>query len=446
MRTSIFLLGFVALIVPVSAAAEQPPNIVVICLDDLNDWIGCMSDGKSSGHPQVKTPQIDRLATRGLLFTNAHVQATFCGPSRVSFLSGRMPITTGCYGFDRYESLEKLKGHPAFPHYLKTNGYATYGGGKIFHHGIGPAQSWTQPLAGGGNPQPGKRMHWNKKIWDWGPWPERDDQMGDFKLAKSAAKVLQQKHDRPFFVMVGIRRPHVPLHVPQKWFDLYPEADVVLPKAPSDDLDDVPHPEIGLTPHAAPRHSELVKRDLWRSLTRAYLASISFVDHCVGEIVRGLDAGPNRDNTVVILFSDHGFHLGEKQHWAKRTLWEETTRVPLIIAGPGIAAGGKCSRPVGMIDLYPTLCELAGRKPPPGLEGHSLAPLLSNPTDKWPHPVLTTFKPGDHSVRSEDWRYIRYADGKEELYDHRVDPNEWKNLAPDPKFADILREHAKWLK
>lgn len=425
----------------VAPAADKPQHIVVIIIDDLNDWIGCLG-----AHPQVQTPNIDRLARRGMLFTNAHVQATFCGPSRVSLLSGRMPQTTGCRDFDRYEALKSLEGHAPFPLHFRRLGYETLGGGKIFHHGTGDgwvAECWTSLLPSGPNPSPSERMNWPQRIWDWGPWPEENSAMGDFRLAQATAKVLRVEHETPLFVVAGFRRPHVPLHVPSQWFDLYPRDKIVLPNAPANDLSDVPHPELGTEGHAAPSHSQVVQDGLWPGLVQAYLASISFVDHCVGEILSGVDQGPNRDQTLVILCSDHGFHLGEKQHWAKRTLWEETTRIPLIIAGPGIAAGARSSQPVGLIDLYPTLCDLSELPMPDGLEGRSLRPLLDNPQADWPHPALTTFNPDDLSVRTEHWRYIIYPDGSEELYDHRNDPHEWRNLAGDPEHLLTKQELSK---
>ena len=271
----------------------------------------------------------------------------------------------------------------------------------------------------------------------------KETDMGDFRLAQNAAKVLSQDHDKPFFVVAGIRRPHVPLHTPQSWFDMYPEKEVKLPEVPADDLDDVPHPEMGLNFYAAPEHKVIVEKKLWQSLVQAYLASISFVDHCVAEMMRGLDEGPNKDNTIVVFISDHGFHLGEKQHWAKRTLWEETTRVPFIISGPGIDGGLMTNKPVGLIDLYPTLCDLLGVDAPSGLEGVSLQSLLKDPEADWPHAAYTTFEKGDLGVRTEHWRYIRHPDGAEELYDHRNDPNEWKNLAGNVEFAEEKKRMAK---
>jgi len=421
-------------------ANTAPPNVLVIMIDDLNGWVGCLD-----GHPQVRTPHIDALAERGVLFTNAHVQATFCGPSRVSMLSGRYPQTTGCYDFERYSELASLREHPPLPMQFRRHGYRTFGGGKVFHHGMGSgwvAESWDTDWKTPSNPRPRERMNWPVPIWDWGPFLDDDEAMGDYQLARVTRETLQQTHEQPLMMIAGIRRPHVPLHVPKKWFDLYPLEEIVLPEVLENDLDDVPHPEIALEGHAAPVHAEIVEKDLWHSLVQAYLASISFVDHCVGEMLAGLDAGPNRDNTIVVLVSDHGFHLGEKQHWAKRTLWEETTRIPMIIMGPGLPAGSKVSKPVGAIDLYPTLCDLAGVAPPSGLEGHSLKALLKDAHAKWSHPAVTTFEPGDLAIRTERWRYIIYPDQTKELYDHQRDPREWHNLAGKSEYEAVEKELA----
>jgi arylsulfatase A-like enzyme len=426
-----------------SLSAAEKPNFLVIIIDDLNDWVGCLG-----GHPQVKTPNIDKLAARGINFSNAHIQATYCGPSRISFLSGLHPSTSGCYSFDQYSQVKTLKSQHPFPSHFRDHGFQTYGGGKIFHQGTENndiLKCWDTILPSGRNPRPKKPIHWNKQIWDWGPISAENEEMADFRLSQAAAIELRKKHDRSFFITAGIRMPHVPLHPPEKYFDLYPLKDIQLPCVKEDDLEDVPHPELGILSYAAPVHSDLVEKKLWASLVQAYLASITFVDDCVGEMLKALEEGPNSDNTYVILFSDHGFHLGEKQHWAKRTLWEETTRVPFLISGPGIQPNQECTKPVGMIDIYPTLCDLAKIEHHPNLEGHSLQPLLQNPKADWLTPAITEFNPGQFSVRSEHWRYIRYPDGTEELYDHRTDQKEWHNLAGKEELKDIKTEHSKWI-
>ena len=433
---SLFL-GYVSAQVVESPAS---PNVLVIILDDLNDWVGCLG-----GHPQVKTPNIDRLASRGMLFSNAHSQAVICGPSRTSLLSGRMPQTTGARDFKQYWDYESLKEHPPLPMHFKNHGYTTYGSGKVFHNGYrsgAERESWDHILAGFGVPRPDEPINvtWHDGVWDWGPLDLPQEDWGEHRLATNVGKVLRKSNDKPFFIMAGLVLPHVPMFVPKKWMDLYPLEDIELPAVQTNDLDDVPYPELALVYRGDPTHETVVKGEFWHSLVQAYLASISFADHCVGMMLDDLERGPNQDNTIVILLSDHGFHLGEKQHWAKRTLWEESTRVPLIVAGPGIEPG-QSEKPVGLIDLYPTLCELTSQPTPDGLDGHSLQPLLSKEETHWPHAAYSTYETGDLAVRTEHWRYIRYEDGSEELYDHRKDPNEWTNLALNPEYKTIRQEH-----
>ena len=444
-RSWTYLLGCLLFftLVPVSSAektSSKRPNVLMIVIDDLNDWVGCLG-----GHPQVKTPHIDRLAKKGMLFTNAHCQAPICTPSRNSVLSGKLPSTTGCYDLSQtYDRSKSLAGVTSMPEYFAKRGYITIGGGKVFH-GSGKGKFQIHLKGSRGGPRPNKRMHWKTAVWDWGPFPARDEQMGDYQLAKNAAGALQEKRDRPFFMAVGFFRPHVPLHVPPKWFAAYDVNKIVLPKAPPEDLKDLPKAALDQPNNVAPRHAEMLKKDRWRSIVQAYLASISFADSCVGEVLEGLEKGPHRDNTIIILWSDHGFHLGEKHHWAKRTLWEESTRVPLIFAGPQVLPCSLCRRPVGLIDLYPTLLKMCDLPLREGLEGKSLTPLLADPQAKWDRPVITTFLRNNHAIRNQHWRYIRYADGSQELYDHRTDPNEWHNLAGNPKYANYMRELSVWL-
>jgi arylsulfatase A-like enzyme len=287
--------------------------------------------------------------------------------------------------------------------------------------------------------------HWSG-AWDWGAFPENDAEMADFQLARTAAEALQEDFDQPFFMSVGFFRPHVPLYVPPKWFDLYDAASFTLPQSPKSDLDDLPENFLGINDYAvAPTHAEVVEYGKQRSLTRAYLASISFVDHCVGIVLDALKSSPHAENTLIVLWSDHGFHLGEKQHWAKRTLWEESTRVPLLFAGPGIKPGAACPQPASLLDIYPTLVELCSLPANPHVEGLSLVPQVNDPATSRKKPAITSAYFGNHSIRSRDWRLIVYEDGAEELYDHRNDPDEFHNLAGDPTHKAIRDQLARWL-
>ena len=428
----------------VAVAQESgKPNILMISIDDLNDWTGYLG-----GHPEVRTPHLDALAARGRNFANAHCAVPVCSPSRVSVMSGVAATTHGSYELGpSYQQLPALDEIPCIQEYFKSQGYTTLAGGKVLHHGF------SGRLAGAidrnlhlrkGGPRPKQALNWPGGAWDWGAYPETDGEMFDHQLAVNAAAALGEDFDKPFFMSVGLFRPHVPMFVPPRWFDLYDRERLSLPDNPMEDLDDLPPNFIGLK-QIAPSHADVLENNVWRGLVHSYLASVSFVDHCVGVVMEGLEKGPHNDNTIVVLWSDHGFHLGEKQHWAKRTLWEEATRVPLIIAGPGIAPGDPCREPASLIDIYPTLTELCELPRPAHLEGASLAPQLADPGAERQRPAIISSFFGNHAVRSRDWRYIRYADGAEELYDHRSDPDEFINLAKLPQHAEVRKSLATWL-
>lgn len=449
MKHLVILLAFLLAAARVTAAepANASPNVLMICIDDLNDWVGFLG-----GHPQAITPNMDLLAEQGRVFANAHCAVPVCSSSRVSVMSGIAATTHGSYEIGpKYEQLPALKQTPTIQRYFKRNGYYTLSGGKVLHHGFGGA------LAGdidrslgrkkGQRPKQGmnRPADWSS-AWDWGAFPAHDADMGDFQLANSAAKALREGFDKPFFMSVGFFRPHVPLFVPPRWFDLYDAGKIILPNNPLTDLEDLPPNFLSINDYAvAPTHAEVIEHGKQRSLTHAYLASISFVDHCVGIVVDALRSSPYADNTILVLWSDHGFHLGEKQHWAKRTLWEESTRVPLLFVGPEIKAGEECLEPASLIDIYPTLVELCGLPSNRRLEGVSLLPQLKDPAAHRQQPAITSSYFGNHSVRSRDWRLVVYEDGTEELYDHRVDPNEFNNLAGDHDYRVIRDELANWI-
>ncbi len=429
------------------AVANEKPNVLFIAIDDLNDWVGFMG-----GHPQAVTPHMDALAKRGRNFTNAHCSIPVCSASRVTVMSGVAPTTHGSYELGpRYEQLPALAKAPTIQRHFKDNGYFTLSGGKMLHHDFKGrlAGDIDQSLGRARSPRPKKPMsrpaNWSG-AWDWGAYPETDAQMGDIQLAEAAAKALKEDFDKPFFMSVGFFRPHVPLFVPPKWFELYDEKKIALPKNPKTDLDDLPKNFLAINDYAvAPTHAEVVESGKQRSLTHAYLASVSFVDHCVGIVLDALKASSHADNTIIVLWSDHGWHLGEKQHWAKRTLWEESTRVPLLFAGPGIKPGKACKEPASLLDLYPTLVDLCNLPKNTRLEGLSLVPQLNDPTAARDRPAITSSYFGNHSIRSRDWRLISYQDGAKELYDHRKDPDELRNLAKDPGHQAVINRLSKWL-
>lgn len=434
------------------AALPSRPNFVFIVVDDLNDWVGPLK-----GHPQARTPNLDRLAARGVTFTNAHCQAPLCNPSRTSFLTGLRPDTTGVYALEPW--IRTVSGYEdvvTLPQYLRSNGYRTLTTGKIFHDAYPPPKErrdgpevdvWgLHGTHGPRRPKPFVVTPGGHPMVDWGPFPESDAELGDTQVADWAIAQILAAPAEPFWLGIGLRRPHVPCYVPQKWFDLYPAEILMLPPVMRGDRDDTPRfswylhwrlPE--------PRLSWLEREHQWKRLVRAYLACVSYMDAQVGRVLEAVEAAKLTDRTVIVFFSDHGWHLGEKEITGKNTLWDRSTRVPLIFAGPGIAQGAVCASPAELLDLYPTLAELAGAPPKPGLEGHTLVPQLRDARAPRDFPAITTHGPGNHGVRSETHRYIRYADGSEELYEYANDPNEWTNRAGDSELSGVKAELARWI-
>jgi len=444
LNISLFLLA----IIPIGAIAAEKPNVLFIAVDDLNDWVGHLG-----GHPQAATPNIDRLASRGVAFTRAYCSAPLCNPSRVSLLTGIEPSKSGVFG-----NGEKLREHLpnaiTLMQYLRSNGYVAKGGGKIFHgaNRNGDPESWdyyhrVKPVRA----RPERNEKLPRNAWaPWGPLTINDDQMLDGMVVNWAISELEQEHEKPFFLACGFTKPHLPWYVPKEYFDLHPLDKIVLPKTLDTDRDDLP--EFGLrlakevhtvsTGKNFSKHGEdhtmVLKHNQWPRAVQSYLATISFVDHHVGRLLDALDRSKHADNTIVVLWGDHGWHLGEKQHWRKHALWETSTRTTLCIAAPGVPEEQVCDRTVSLIDLYPTLLELCGLPARDGIDGESIVPLLKNPQRAWNRPALMTFGRGNHAVRTERWRYIHYHDGGEELYDHEKDPDEWRNLAGSSEHASTI--------
>ncbi|MFN4000128.1 sulfatase [Algoriphagus sp.] len=434
-------------------AQEKKPNILLITIDDLNDWVGYLG-----GHPKVKTPNMDRLAAKGVAFTNAHVQSPVCNPSRTSFLTGLRPTTTGIYGLDLwFRDMEPYKDLVTLPQYFERNGYVTMSTGKTFHDAFPPKEDrrdgpeftkWG--FHGGFLPRPEKPLVENTghPLIDWGVYPEHDNQQDDWKVVDWAVEQLKNPpKDKPFFLAVGIRHPHVPLFASQKWFNLYPEDDYLLPLMRGDDRDDIP-------PFAwylhwnlpEPRLAWLQMHHEWKPKVRAYLASVSFADMLVGRLLDALEEQGLADNTIVTLLSDHGYHLGTKDITGKNTLWHESTRVPFIFSGPGVAEKGKLSdAPVELLDIFPTLNDLAGLPAKEGLDGHSLVPILKDVNHKRLLPAICTHGPDNNAIMTEQWRFIQYADGSRELYNRKEDKYEWQNLARLDGYKSIMDELAAYL-
>jgi len=451
---------------PVMAQASErkSPNVLFLAVDDWNDWVGCL------GADRVQTPNMDRLAQMGVLFTQAYTASPLCNPSRTAIMSGLRPSTTGVYENAQPGPACVPKDHKMLPEYFRDNGYYTVGVGKIYHDWIGMTSpkewdeyylwnelgrqyGWFMNYSMHPCPLPDERpvnqiTSKTKRNFDWAGLSYPEEAWPDHKCASYAVKFLEEEHDQPFFLAVGMFRPHVPWFAPQKYFDQYPLDKIDTPPYLEGDTEDIPDPAKKLALTGASKHHLVKEYGEWKKAIQAYQACISFSDAQLGRVLDALEKSPQKDNTIIVLWSDHGYHLGEKDHWHKRTLWERATHVPLIVVAPGITSeGGKCNQPVDLMAVYPTLLELAGL---PGNvtiigEGESLVPLLKDQGMEWEKPALMTYGYNNHAVRSQHFRYIRYADGSEELYDHRKDPNEWDNLAGDADYKKVIEAHRKWL-
>ena len=426
-------------------------NFLFIAVDDLNDWTGFLG-----GHPQTKTPNMDRLAKQGVVFTKAYCAAPVCNPSRAALMTGYRPATSGIYDNGQYmRDSEILKDALTLPQYLSKNGYYTMARGKIFHTANGmwsDSQSWdlhvnTEGGYGERKKQPGLMANGmpNGAVganFDWGPTNGKLEETTDYLTAKWAGEQLQKDYDKPFFLGCGIFRPHLEWFVPQQFFDKFNVDDMILPLVNENDYNDVP--KSGFTP--SPDYYATKKYGKQKEAVRAYLACINYADSCIGVVLDALAKSKYADNTIVVLWGDHGWHLGEKLRYKKFTLWEEATRMPLIIKVPGMTnPGSRCGRTVNLLDVYPTITELAGVPKNTTNEGRSIVPLLKNTDKKWNYPSQTTMGKDRHAVRDERYRYIRYQDGAEELYDHKVDSMEWNNLANNPKYNKIKARLSKYM-
>lgn len=448
----------IAVLAPGKVVAESArPNILFIAVDDLNDWIGCLG-----GHPQTITPNLDRLAASGALFTNAHCPGAACNPSRTAVMTGIAPHRSGLYD-NRQKMREVLPEADILPQYFRNHGYRAIGSGKMLHYFI-DAPSWDDyfPEARSEDPFP-RTLYpetrpvnlpvggpWQYIETDWAALDATDEEFGgDWLVSQWVGEQLSREQEQPFFLACGIYRPHEPWFVPAKYFEPFPLEDIQLPPGyKEDDLDDLPPEGKRRGPNRYFDHIQ--KHGQWKNGIQAYLASIHFADAMLGRVLDALENGPHHDDTIVVLWSDHGWHLGEKQHWQKFTAWRAVTRVPLMIrvpkdAAPGLPQGTipgtHCNAPVDLLSLFPTLTELAGTPAHPGNDGSSLVPLLADPEAEWNHVAVTHLAdPGSYGLSAKDWRYIRYAKGGEELYHIANDPHEWHNLADDPTHAEKLAE------
>ena len=433
------------------------PNVLFIGVDDLRDWVGHLS-----GHPNAKTPNIDRLAKRGVSFTRAYCSAPLCNPSRISLLTGVAPSKSGVYG-NGEKLRQKLPDAVTLMQHFRASGYSVRGAGKIFHGTSAyDKDSWDFYFKSSGSKKHRVKRDSSLPKSAWVPWGAlacSDDEMLDGINAKWIITELKKPQEKPFFLAYGLTKPHLTWSVPQKYFDLHPLEGIKLPPTKKGDLDDLPafgkklarevydpsgERDFAVKPNGD--HANVIVNNQWLKAVQAYLATISFADAQIGRVLDALDRSGHADNTIIVLWGDHGWHLGEKNHWRKHALWDVSTRTPLIFSAPqGVAKDKLCQRPVSLIDIYPTLidlCELPKRR---GLDGQSLKSLLENPERKWDRPVVITYGLNNHAVQTERWRYIRYRDGGQELYDHERDPNEWTNLASIPKYSSVKTELANSL-
>lgn len=431
--------------------ADRPPNVLFIIADDMNNDLG------TYGHPIVQSPNLDRLAERGVRFDRAYVQLPLCSPSRSSLLTGMRPDSVRIYDLKTHFR-ETVPDVITLPQLFRRNEYFTARVGKVFHMGV-PSEigtsglddpaSWDEVVNPIGRDKQDEQSITNETpkrglgsalAWRIDPGP--DEEQTDGKVATEAIRLLEENRDRPFFLAVGFFRPHSPYVAPKKYFDLYPLETIPAPADPTQDLKDIPEAALWVRP---PNWG--LGDDAMRRATRGYYAAISFTDAQVGRVLDALERLGLEENTIVVFWGDHGYSLGEHGQWMKQNLFEEVARAPFIIAAPGLAAGEATARTVEVLDLYPTLADLAGLPAPERVQGRSLRPLLTTPEAPWPHAAYTQTprRRGEskffgRSVRTERWRYTEWDEGRRgvELYDHATDPEERTNLADDPRYAGAV--------
>lgn len=436
------------------------PDVVFIVVDDLNDWVGVMG-----GHPQSSTPHLDALAARGVLFTNAHCNAPQCGPSRTSFLHGLYPKSTGRYfnstrrpeffGDQPMQGITSKKApkDPTILHrHFKQHGYRVVSGGKVAHGNAAKLKRevdsyFNRPKDVRGNFTDDKANLWG----EGGPHHHADEETGDYKVARWAINEWNTISDKPLLMTVGFYRPHRPFNAPKAYFEKFPLETIQLPQVRANDLDDLPLYGKALARSNAhkdlfnPRtvHEQILhlggERE-WKYMVQSYLACINYVDSQIGRLLDELQANPRNRETVIVLTSDHGWNLGEKTHWCKAAIWRNTTRVPFMVVLPGVSKRGlRINQPISHVDIYPSLCDFAGLPKPDHLEGHSILPLLQDPSATRDIAFLS-YGPENTAAQSERFRYLRYEDGSEELYDHQNDPHEWINLSNNSDFQAIKKK------
>ncbi len=459
--SNLFRAALFVVFMSAGTACAKQPNVLFLAVDDMNDWIGSLG-----ATPRAITPNLDKLAARGVNFSNAHTPGVYCAPARAAIFSGQYASTTGCYrSSDYFTDHPEIEGLPLS---FSKAGYTTLGVGKLYHHMPGsidvrgwdefylrkPSQrkegwsldNWTEetPFP---DPFPASVFNKGKEIkgglfLEWAGLPnDKEEEMADTIRVNWAAEQLGKKYDKPFFLACGIYAPHFPNYCPQKYFDLYERDKIELPPIKVDDLEDLPERMKRAKTARSKIHKELEAKGAVKDAIHGYLACMSYADAMMGRVLNALEKSPYADNTIVVLWSDHGYHHGEKYDWGKHTLWERTSNVPFIWAGPGVKKGVVTDVTASLIDMYPTFVEMCGLpRPHQKLEGTSLASTLEKPEVAKDRDVyLPYMAPGEYAIINKDWRYISYGDDGEELYDLKSDPNEWNNLAENPNYEDTKR-------
>ncbi|MCG8306640.1 MAG: sulfatase [Cytophagales bacterium] len=447
---------------------KNKPNVLMICVDDMNDWTK-LHDPSNPIH----VPNIERLAETGTFFTQAYCNAPACNPSRASILSGVRPSTIGVYT-NSSNWKDALSPDMLMPAHFKKHGYKTFCSGKIFHH-HGPAHvdysifSESNPFPVNGRPDSpmpetnicgvtkwiGQDDNNTRDIspnFDWGIWAQDGSKHIDERTVDWAINKIKSESE-PFFMAVGIFRPHMPFYVPESAFlDNYPLEELTVPIINKNDFDDLEQSSIDFIQGygrygwmSTFEHEKQRDPDIYEKAVQHYQASCSYADHNVGRLLDALYASGNADNTIIVLWSDHGYHLGEKEHWEKFILTEKSTHIPYIIVVPGEEKNRSISYPVSLVDLYPTLAELCGIPIPDYTEGQSLVPILEGKVNRLDKPVVITYGKNNHAIRADDFRYIRLADGTEELYNTTQDKHEWENLARNDSYRSLINSLAIWL-
>jgi arylsulfatase A-like enzyme len=417
----------------IASSAAKKPNVLFIALDDLNVWVTHL--GRNL---QAQTPNIDRLASQGVTFAHAYAAVPACEPSRAALMSGLRPWNSACYKNGDNWKQEIPEGIGLTGQFIKA-GYYVAGAGKIYHSDTYYASEWSEYMDETGFDTHGKGVSRLEGFLEPLQHDLKDEDLMDWHTINWCIERLKQKRDKPFFIACGLHKPHLPFAVPRKYYNQFPLDQIQLPPYLENDLDDIPSAGVAMALSGGD-HQKILKSNRWKDAIQSYLAACAYTDMNVGRLLDALAQSPEKGNTIVVLWGDHGWSFGEKNHWRKFALWEEPTRAPLIWVAPGVTRpGGVCARTVDFMTIYPTLCDLAGIPTPKHVEGLSMVSLLRDPNAAWSLPAITTQGYQNHTVRTEQWRYIRYADGGEELYDEQKDPYEWVNLAGKGGEYNIIK-------